>query len=122
MTHVQYASDECLPCPPGTFSNARGSSSCTPCAANTEAPEEGTLACTACEPNQFSYEGSAECQDRPACTEDSYYYRYGTCFLDQESGELKRRWYATWTEPRTCDISAELPEETLVDCGMYTYL
>uniref|UniRef100_A0AAR2LP84 MRH domain-containing protein n=1 Tax=Pygocentrus nattereri TaxID=42514 RepID=A0AAR2LP84_PYGNA len=88
---VAYMS-ECLPCKPGTFSKAPGSSSCELCPRNTYSGR-GASSCTPCN----TMEGSTMCKARPACSKKDYFQIHSVC--DEEG---KTQIIYKWIEPKIC--------------------
>lgn len=71
-----YLNDQCNPCPPGTYSNAPGTS-CLKCAVGTYNSLPGLWWCSICPAGYYSSEDGSQCNICPAGT----YSYYGTqCF------------------------------------------
>ncbi|XP_026865487.2 endosome/lysosome-associated apoptosis and autophagy regulator family member 2 [Electrophorus electricus] len=93
---VAYMS-ECLPCKPGMFSNAPGSSSCEPCPRNTYSGR-GASSCTPCNTSShYALEGASTCKTRPACSQKDYFQIHSVC--DEEG---KTQILYKWIEPKIC--------------------
>uniref|UniRef100_A0A3B4E9Z3 MRH domain-containing protein n=1 Tax=Pygocentrus nattereri TaxID=42514 RepID=A0A3B4E9Z3_PYGNA len=93
---VAYMS-ECLPCKPGTFSKAPGSSSCELCPRNTYSGR-GASSCTPCNTStHYALEGSTMCKARPACSKKDYFQIHSVC--DEEG---KTQIIYKWIEPKIC--------------------
>ncbi|KAJ8390001.1 hypothetical protein AAFF_G00111620 [Aldrovandia affinis] len=93
---VAYTS-ECFPCKPGTFSKTPGSSSCELCARNTFSGK-GASSCTHCHKDkQYSPQGSAQCKEKPACSNKDYFQIHTPC-----DSEGKTQIIYKWIEPKIC--------------------
>ncbi|KAG9330651.1 hypothetical protein JZ751_023433, partial [Albula glossodonta] len=93
---VAYTS-ECFPCKPGSFSRTPGSSSCELCPRNTYSGK-GASSCTPCHKEaQYAPEGSAECREKPACSEKDYFQIHTPC-----DSEGKTQIIYKWIEPKIC--------------------
>ncbi|XP_036373388.1 endosome/lysosome-associated apoptosis and autophagy regulator family member 2-like [Megalops cyprinoides] len=93
---VAYTS-ECFQCRPGTFSKTPGSSSCEFCPRDTYSGK-GASSCTHCDKEkEYAPEGSAECKEKPPCSEKDYFQIHTPCDSDGKTQIIYK-----WIEPKIC--------------------
>eukprot|EP00054_Salpingoeca_dolichothecata_P002960 m.24667 g.24667 ORF g.24667 m.24667 type:complete len:1066 (+) comp13425_c0_seq1:186-3383(+) len=66
-------SENCEPCPSGTFTNKTAQSLCTPCDWFTFQPNQHSTSCEPCNVGEIAIPGSSQCVTQRNCTDEDYF-------------------------------------------------
>lgn len=114
-THKSVAELQCVPCPPGHWTNTAGgtgAAECERCPRNTFRGAADT-GCQACPAGSSAPEGSTSCAATRDCTAADYTAQYGACESD---GKRTRSW--TKYPGATClDTTGTQPQPSRVECA-----
>ncbi|KAJ6242364.1 hypothetical protein M0813_22502 [Anaeramoeba flamelloides] len=102
----------CNDCGFGFFANSTKSDVCEMCPQNTYSDNYGAVVCQSCSGDDYSYQGSKQCQPKVECTDQDWYIEYQDC----DPKNRKRIGYYKFYEPKACIGDLPSNNEIVEDC------